>query len=239
MSSFKPHLEVLPLSQKDIWPTLGWTTANRFVLYGGTAIALRFGHRASIDFDFFTDQLLNQSTILQELRKSGTAFHVVQDEKNSLTVATEPGNVRLSFFGGLGIGRVGVPTLTKDRIVLVASELDLLGTKLKVIMQRAESKDYSDIAQLISAGVSLIQGLGAARSLYGSVFAPAECLRALTFFDDGDLARVNAENRNVLRTEAAKASKVFPIPSIEKVSNELSDEGIVRNVHRGRGGLEF
>jgi Nucleotidyl transferase AbiEii toxin, Type IV TA system len=225
--TFKPHWEVLPRAQKEIWPALGWTTANRFVLYGGTAIALRCGHRTSIDFDFFTDQLLNQSTILQELRKSATTLRVVQDEKSSLTVVTEPGSVRLSFFGALGMGRVGTPTLTEDGIVLVASNLDLLGTKLKVIMQRAESKDYSDIAQLIGAGVSLIQGLGAARSLYGSAFAPAECLRALTFFDDGDLAKVNAETRDFLRTEAARASKVFPIPSIEKVSNQLSDEGIV------------
>jgi len=239
MSTFKPHLEVLPEAQKEIWPALGWTTTNRFVLYGGTAIALRCGHRASIDFDFFTDQPLNQSTILQELPKSGMAFHLVQDEKNSLTVVTEPGDVRLSFFGGLGMGRVGTPTLTEDGVLLVASTLDLLGTKLKVIMQRAESKDYSDIAQLLGAGPSLIQGLGAARSLYGSAFAPAECLRALTFFDDGDLSRVSAETRNVLRTETAKASKAFPIPSIELVSNQLSDEGIVRKANRSRGGLEL
>jgi hypothetical protein len=239
MSSFKPHLEVLPEAQKETWPSLGWTATNRFVLYGGTAIVLRCGHRASIDFDFFTDQPLDQSTILQELRESGTAFRVVQDEKNSLTVVTEPGNVRLSFFSGLGMGRVGVPELTEDGVVLVASSLDLLGTKLKVIMQRAESKDYSDIAQLLRAGSSLIQGLGAAQSLYGSAFAPAECLRSLTFFNDGDLARVGAETRHFLRTEAAKASKVFPIPSITKISNQLSDEGIVRNANRGRGGLEL
>jgi len=239
MSSFKPHLEVLPEAQKETWPTLGWTAANRFVLYGGTAIALRCGHRASIDFDFFTDQPLNQSTIHQELLKAGMAFHVVQDEENSFTVVTEPGNVRLSFFGALGMGRVGVPTLTEDGVALVASSLDLLGTKLKVIMQRAESKDYSDIAQLLGGGPSLIQGLGAARSLYGSAFAAAECLRALTFFDDGDLARVSAETRNVLRTEAAKAFKVFPIPSIKKISSQLSDEGILRNASRDRGGLEL
>jgi hypothetical protein len=236
MSSFKPHLEILPAAQKKIWPTLGWTAANRFVLYGGTAIALRCGHRASIDFDFFTHQPLNQSTILQELQKLGIAFQVVQDEKNSLTVVTEPGNVRLSFFGGLGMGRVGVPTSTEDGFATVASELDLLGTKLKVIMQRAESKDYSDIAQLMGAGVSLIQGLGAARALYGSAFAPAECLRALTFFDDGDLSRVDSETRNILRVEAANASKVFPIPSIEKISNQLSDESIVRSTNHDRGG---
>jgi hypothetical protein len=239
MSTFKPHFEVLPEAQKEIWPALGWTTTNRFVLYGGTAIALRCGLRASIDFDFFTDQPLDQSTILQELQKSRVAFRVVQDEKNSLTVVTEPDNVRLSFFGGLGIGRVGVPELTEDGVMMVASSLDLLGTKLKVIMQRAESKDYSDIAQLLSAGTNLIRGLGAARSLYGSAFAPAECLRALTFFDDGDLARVSAETRKVLRAETAKASRMFPIPSIEKVSNQLSDEGILRNSNRPRGGLEL
>ena len=239
MSTFKPHLEVLPETQKETWRALGWTTINRFVLYGGTAIALRCGHRASIDFDFFTDQQLNHSIILQELRKSGIAFHVVQDEKNSLTVVAEPGNVRLSFFGALGMGRVGMPTLTEDGVALVASSLDLLGTKLKVIMQRAESKYYSDIAQLLRAGPCLVQGLGAARSMYGSAFAPAECLRALTFFDDGDLARVSAETRNVLRIEAAKASKVFPIPSIEKISNQLSGEDIVRNANRGQGGLEL
>jgi hypothetical protein len=128
----------------------------------------------------------------------------------------------LSFFGGLGMGRVGVPELTDDGVVLVASSLDLLATKLKVITQRAESKDYSDIAQLLSVGTNLIRGLGAARSLYGSAFAPAECLRALTFFDDGDLARVSAETRKVLRAETAKASRVFPIPSVEKVRRHRS-----------------
>src|SRR5208337_1648222 len=139
----------------------------------------------------------------------------------------------------LSMGRVGTPVLTEDGIALVASLLDLLGTKLKVIMQRAEAKDYEDIAQLLRNGEGLIQGLGAARALFGSTFAPSECLRALTFFNDGDLARVSAETRRTLRTEAAEASKVFPIPSIKKISNQLSDEGIVRNANRGRGGLEL
>ncbi|WP_373321508.1 nucleotidyl transferase AbiEii/AbiGii toxin family protein [Rivihabitans pingtungensis] len=31
-----------------------------FVLYGGTAIALRLGHRESVDFDFFSDRPLDR-----------------------------------------------------------------------------------------------------------------------------------------------------------------------------------
>ena len=239
MKSFKPHLEVLPEAQKVIWTKLGWTKTNGFVVYGGTAIALRCGHRASIDFDFFADKQLNHQTIHQELRKSGIVYQVVQDEKNTLTVVIEPGNVRLSFFGGLSMGRVGTPTLTEDGIALVASPLDLLGTKLKVIMQRAEAKDYEDIAQLLRNGESLIQGLGAARALFGSAFAPSESLRALTFFDDGDLARVSAETRQELRNETAKASRIFPIPDVNVVNNQLSDESTIRQPNRDRGGAEL
>ncbi len=130
-------------------------------------------------------------------------------------MVTDPGNVRLSFFGGLIMGRIDAPTQTEDGIALVASPLDLLATKLKVIMRRAEAKDYEDIAQLLRSGESLIQGLGAARALFGSAFAPSESLRALTFFDDGDLARVSAETRQELRNEAAKTSRIFPIPHLE------------------------
>jgi hypothetical protein len=163
----------------------------------------------------------------------------VQDEKNTLTVVTEHGNVRLSFFGGLSMGRVGTPTQTEDGIALVASPLDLLGTKLKVIMQRAEAKDYEDIAQLLRSGESLIQGLGAARALFGSAFAPSECLRALTFFDDGDLARVIPETRQELRNEAAKASRMFPLPDVNIVNNQLSDKSTIRQPNRDRGGAEL
>lgn len=37
----------------------------------------------------------------------------------------------------------------------MASLEDLLATKLKVILDRAEAKDYRDIAEMISKGVSL------------------------------------------------------------------------------------
>jgi hypothetical protein len=235
MSSFKPRGEILSEAQKQIWPALGWTKTNGLVLYGGTAVALWCGHRASIDFDFFSDKQLNHETIHRELQKAGITAHVVQDEKNSFTLFSEPGNVKLSFFGDLGMGRVGAPSQTDDGVVSVASPLDLLGTKLKVIMQRAEAKDYIDIAQLLRNGSSLSQGLGAARSLYGSAFAPAESLRALTFFDDGDLSKVDAKIRDELRLQVARASRVFPIPPTEVVSRQLSDEGIDDHIG-GAGG---
>ena len=151
---------------------------------------------------------------------------------------TEPDDVKLSFFGGLGMGRVGEPTRTDDGLQSVASPLDLLATKLKVIMQRAEAKDYLDVAQLVRNRTSLVQGLGAARTMYGPAFAPSACLRALTFFDDGDLATVGIETRQVLREEAAAASRILPIPDVPAVSTHLGEERMVGGTDRELGDLD-
>lgn len=50
---FTPRMEILPPAQQRLWPELQPAAELGFALYGGTAIALRLGHRASVDFDFF------------------------------------------------------------------------------------------------------------------------------------------------------------------------------------------
>ncbi|MBN9405087.1 MAG: nucleotidyl transferase AbiEii/AbiGii toxin family protein [Burkholderiales bacterium] len=54
----KPRLDVLPRAQQRLWPQLSKVRGLGFVLYGGTAIALRLGHRESVDFDFFSEHPL-------------------------------------------------------------------------------------------------------------------------------------------------------------------------------------
>ncbi len=50
-----PRLDILPVSQRVLWRDLAAIPPD-FVLYGGTALALRLGHRTSEDFDFFSNQ---------------------------------------------------------------------------------------------------------------------------------------------------------------------------------------
>ena len=52
MNSFVPHMEIFLPSQQTVWSSLAPVLKAGFVLYGGTAVALRLGHRQSIDFDF-------------------------------------------------------------------------------------------------------------------------------------------------------------------------------------------
>jgi len=105
--------------------------------------------------------------------------------------------VKVSFFGGLGIGRLNDPLLTGDGTLLVASLEDLLATKLKATLDRAEAKDYMDIASMISAGTSLPIGLSAFKQMFHG--EPAAVLRAIGFFGDGDLRNVGEADREILR----------------------------------------
>ena len=138
---------------------------------------------------------------------------VLQDEPDTFTVAVVvddyPGPpVKVSVFGSITFGRVGEPEVTDDGLLVTASLLDLLGTKLKVMLQRAEAKDYQDIAALLRHGVRLEDGLGAARALYGKAFQPQEALRALTYFEGGDVARLGQADRDLLARTVASAGMV-------------------------------
>lgn len=193
-----PRLDILPAPQRQIWAALGPAPGLGFVLYGGTAIALQLGHRESLDFDFFLADSLDKDRI-----RSAFAFvrgaEVLQDRTNTLVVAADmpAGNVKVSFFGGIGFGRVNDPLRTRDGTLLVASLDDLMATKLKATLDRAEAKDYRDLAEMISAGVSLAAGLSAFREMFDG--EPSQALRAIGFFEDGDLATLDAKDRDLLR----------------------------------------
>jgi len=72
---------------------------------------------------------------------------------NAYTVLVPCGNIhdeslKVSFFGTIGFGRIGEPECTDDGTVQVATLDDLMATKVKVILQRIEAKDYRDIAAM-------------------------------------------------------------------------------------------
>jgi hypothetical protein len=223
MPVFPTCWDILPDAQRQFWPELRPMLALGFVLYGGTAIALRQGHRPSVDFDFFTDRPLNRVALYAACPFLARS-HVLQDQPETLTVTVPNSDapetsVKVSFFGAISFGRVGVPALTDDRAVQVASPDDLMATKLKVLLQRVEAKDYRDVVALIHAGVSLATGLAGARALFGDSFQPSESLKALVYFKGGDLeSLVTADRATLIR--AVEEVRALPPRSI--VARNLS-----------------
>ncbi|MBI5729278.1 MAG: nucleotidyl transferase AbiEii/AbiGii toxin family protein [Candidatus Magasanikbacteria bacterium] len=54
-----------------------------FYLAGGTALALHYGHRRSIDLDWFTDRPINAPVLLSRIAKVG-AFELLNEEENTV-----------------------------------------------------------------------------------------------------------------------------------------------------------
>jgi hypothetical protein len=222
MSELSPRLEVLPQAQRLLWPDLQPAAALGFALYGGTAIALRLGHRTSVDFDFFCATLLDRSALFSTMPFLKTA-QVIQDRPDTLTFLVVPragssDTVKVSFFSSINFGRVGVPQRTNDGVAQVASPEDLLGTKLKVILQRVESKDYIDTAAILESGTPLTLGLGAARALFGSTFQPSECMKALVYFEGGDLEVLSSQVKDRL---IGSVTAVDELPQVSVLEHRL------------------
>lgn len=199
------HAEILPAPQRAFWDEDVAALPAGWVLYGGTAIALQLGHRQSLDFDFFSSDSLDRLA----LRRSCAAIadaKTLQDEPDTLTVVAqkcgEP--LKLSFFGGIPFGRVGEPVRLPSGVV-IASLLDLLGTKLATITQRIESRDYVDVAALLAAGVHINDGIAALLALYGNQANGLQSAKTIAWFADGDLERLLPLEVRELLTRAATA----------------------------------
>jgi len=205
-----PRLDILPAAQRVLWSELSATPRN-FTLYGGTAIGLRLGHRASVDFDFFGSTDFDPDRLLATVPYLAGSV-VLQREENTLTCrVTRGGPVLVSFFGLPSIGCIEEPTPVEGPGFPVASLIDLAGMKVSVLQKRAQAKDYIDIEALIAAGIGLPLALAAGRAIYGKAFQPQITLKALTYYGDGDLPTLPADIQRRL-VAAAMAVDLDKLP---------------------------
>ena len=223
MKHFSPHLEILPAPQRALWKELS-EVSGEFVLYGGTALALHLAHRNSLDFDLFGSRALDLSQIEQGISFLKGAS-IIQRDKNTLSAIVDRGGpVKVSFFGVPNLPRLSAVVVAKDNGLGIASLLDLAGTKASVVQVRAEAKDYIDIDALITAGkVNLPLALSAAQRLYGSTFNPQITLKALSFFDDGNLRQLPEDMKLRLAT-AAREVDLDHLPAIDKVTPQIDQD---------------
>jgi hypothetical protein len=207
-----PRLDILPPAQQAVWVELS-QIPKTFTLYGGTAIALYLGHRESVDFDFFGFEDFEPDALLYGLEMLHGA-EVIQREHNTLTCNIRRGDwVQISFFGLPKVKIVKPPTLANKIGLKVASLIDLAGMKASVVQKRAQLKDYVDIDALTTSGIDLATALSAAAIIYGNSFNPLITLKALSWFDDGNLAKLPSSARKRLEA-AVKAVDLNDLPDL-------------------------
>jgi len=99
-----------------------------------------------------------------------------------------------------------------------------VGTKASVVQVRAEAKDYIDLDALFSSGkADLSLALAAAQKLYGTAFNPEVTLKALSYFDDGNLRDLPEATKDRLAT-AAREVDLERLPEIERAAGRTGPD---------------
>ena len=221
--TFSPKLNILPAPQRLLWDELA-DLPPYFTLYGGTAVALHLGHRQSIDFDFFAAKAIDIAALSAEIPFLHDA-KIIQQEKNTLTCLVDRrGPVKVSFFGLPQIRSIEAPHISPDNCLKVASLVDLAGMKAAVVQHRPEAKDYIDLDAIMSAGIGLPTALAAARFIYGPSFNPQITLKALSYFDDGDLRKLPDDMKSRI-VKAVAATDLNQLPALKPDNGNNNNGG--------------
>lgn len=150
-------------------------------LAGGSALALHFGHRYSIDFDFFSDTHFDPHDLSASLSKLGS----FQEEfaKDISLIGTFNG-IKMSYF------EYSYPLLerTQDFMgIAVAHFKDIAAMKIVAIGDRSTKKDYIDMYELAQQGITLDEILGWYDAKYHKLESNMfSIIRSLTYFDDAE-----------------------------------------------------
>lgn len=119
------------------------TELIRFGLGGGTSIALREGHRFSIDLDFFTDKPFDTSSIYKIITESFRNSELLFEQNQTMMFLVN--NVKVDFI--CYPFEWSMPFEIVDGIKLISSQ-DIIPMKLQAISNRFSKKDFWDIEQL-------------------------------------------------------------------------------------------
>jgi len=116
---------------------------NGFSLVGGTSLALRFGHRESIDIDLFTQQGFDAPALAERLKEQ---YGMVEAETAENTVRGVIAGVKVDLIAHR------YPRIAPDEEIdgfRLCSVEDVAAMKLNAVANRGSKKDFWDCAELL------------------------------------------------------------------------------------------
>ena len=138
------HSEILNKNQSDLLPSLGaFASKNGFYLGGGTSVALQFGHRMSIDFDWFTQGPMGDPLALAEhARQVGLKISNTQIASGTLHAIIN--KVRVSFFEYPYVS-IGEPSIWPDSHVTLALRHKPITDLLSLYQRKYDTTDIAHV----------------------------------------------------------------------------------------------
>ncbi len=215
-----PHWEALTTETKNIFKLLAHLDlTGRYYLAGGTGLALHFGHRFSVDLDFFCEEEDavgpdERAKLRQTL--NDPSLEIIFD-KDATFVASWHG-VGASFFR-LNMYPLVQPTLDVEGVKL-ASVQEIGAMKLAAVIDRGTRKDLVDLYYILQK-VSLDDIFQVAATKYAHVptFATS-AVRGLAYFDDAESLPMP---KMIEKTPWTKMKKLLEKKALEAGRKRLGD----------------
>ena len=205
------HEKSLTKNTKCVLETLnGVSSIKNFYLAGGSALALYFGHRFSVDLDWFAESFSFTPGFRKELSKAG---NLSIDSESEKTFNGSLNGVKISFFEYPY--PLIAPKIQYKNNIYLASKPDIAVMKLDAIASRGTYKDFFDIYFLLQE-YSIEDLLSFLRKKFtGIEYNEAHLLKSLTYFEDvkrGEMPKMIIkvsweEVKKTLRTIAEKYFK--------------------------------
>ena len=153
---------------------------KKFYLAGGTALAIKLGHRQSIDLDWFSRENFSNTDLKKEL--SGLGDFVLDNESEG-TINGSLDQIRVSFFC-YDYSQL-FPLIQFERINL-ADERDIAAMKIDAISSRGSKKDFIDLYFLLEK-YSLLELIDFFETKYkGIKYNKLHIFKSLVYFDDAE-----------------------------------------------------
>ncbi len=151
---------------------------DSFFLVGGTALALQYGHRFSVDLDLFTTEPFDKEALLEVL-----------NQEFSVSVESESKNIYITYINDVKVDFVKVayprlfPLIEMDGIRMLEIR-DLAPMKLNAVTGRGTKKDFYDIYFLLK-----IMPVTEIIDLFRKKFSQHEVfhvIKSLSYFEDAE-----------------------------------------------------
>jgi predicted nucleotidyltransferase component of viral defense system len=155
---------------------------HHFVLVGGTALSLKFGHRKSVDLDLFAGEVFDNQELKDFLTVAVPSFTSASTNKAPGVFGYLDG-VKADFVNYHHYNYIR-PVETIEGIRFMSTE-DIAAMKIFAILQRAKKKDFWDLSLLLDK-----YGVQKIIDFYFEKFPKNQTLitipQALLFFDEAE-----------------------------------------------------
>ena len=152
-------------------------------LVGGTALALQYGHRQSIDLDFFGILPEDKEELVEMTKRVG---NVLVTNRSKMILQTVINQIKVDFVDYSRYKWIDEPVLG-DGFVL-ASDKDIAAMKVNAIIGRGTRKDFIDLYVLLQR-YSLSEIMAFYKQKYPD-FSEYRALLSMTYFEDAEMQDV-------------------------------------------------